>query len=205
MPGSKKALRKALLTHRQALPEALRLAWDAEIQASVLALPEWQRAGTVFCYVSQAPEPDTWSLLHQALAEGKRLLVPRCQAGGGMEAAAVTSLDDLAPGFFGLLEPPAEAPGVPRDQIELAILPALACDRSGYRLGRGGGYYDRFLPGRQFFALALCYVLGPVPVEKHDQPVDLVISPARAPGPTSPFFTSSNPTEPWRGSDNSGS
>ena len=180
MLDSKQALRQALLAHRQALPEVLRRTWDEELLSSVLALPEWQRAGTVFCYVSQAPEPDTWPLLRLALQEGKRLLVPRCQAGGKMEAVAISSLDELAIGFYGLPEPPAEAPCVPREAIDLAILPALACDEEGYRLGRGGGYYDRFLPGRRYFALALCYVRCPVPVEAHDQPADLVISPAKA-------------------------
>ena len=186
MSTSKKDLREALLAHRRSLPEALRQTWDREMQNSVLALPEWERAGTVFCYVSQAPEPDTWALLRAALEQGKRLAVPRCGPGGCMEAAELTSLEDLAPGFFGLPEPPTEAPAVPAAEIDLAVLPALACDEAGLRLGRGGGYYDRFLPGRRFFALALCYVRCPVPAEAHDQPVDLVINPDQAPGLTGP-------------------
>lgn len=118
----------------------------AAMARQLFSLPAWQQAGTVFCFVSMRDEPDTLLILQQALADGRRLCVPRCLPGdeGQMDIVEITSLNDLQPGRYGILEPSGGRvttlePGA------LALIPCLAADRQGVRLGRGAGYYDRFL------------------------------------------------------------
>lgn len=136
---------------RAADPQTL-AQWGRAMGRATLALPQWQQADTVFCFVSTPAEPDTLPLLQQALAQGKRLLVPRVLPGGGMEAVHLPDLQALRPGAYGILEPDAQRlpTGLPAAALPanaLAVIPCLAADRNGVRLGRGGGYYDRFLAG----------------------------------------------------------
>lgn len=113
------------------------------------ALPMWQRAPAVFCFVSMKTEPDTAPILRAALAGGKSLYVPQMLAQGQMALVRLERLSDLSPNRCGILEPGASAETVSpagfQRQGGLAVLPCLAAGRDGSRLGRGGGYYDRFL------------------------------------------------------------
>ena len=145
-----KALRKNLDLH----------AIGAAMTQQLFALPAWRQAGTVFCFVSMRDEPDTTAILQQALVSGKRLCVPRCLPGndGRMELVEITSLNDLQP------EPGA-----------LALIPCLAVDKQGVRLGRGAGYYDRFLTrfGQTGPKLLLCpeaLVFPALPTDEWDVP-----------------------------------
>ena len=98
-----------------------------------------------------------------------------------MEARAVESLEALVPGAHGLLEPAEGAAIVPPEEIGLTIVPCLAADRNGHRLGYGGGYYDRFLRGAAGASMCLCRaraLLEDVPREEHDAAVDMVVSEA---------------------------
>lgn len=134
-------------TQAKALRKSLNLqAIGTAMAQQLFCLPDWQQADTVFCFVSMRDEPDTTAILQQALASGKRLCVPRCLPGdqGLMDIVEIASLNDLQPGRYGILEPcgghvTALEPGA------LALIPCLAVDRQGVRLGRGAGYYDRFL------------------------------------------------------------
>ena len=113
----------------------------------LFALPCWQRARTVLAFSALPDEPDTSAILQQALADGKRLLLPRVTGNGTMDWVAIADLSLLRQGAFGILEPDASLPGVhPEDfPAPLALVPCLAVSPDGIRLGRGGGYYDRFL------------------------------------------------------------
>ena len=173
----KKRLRAQLLAHRAALSPEERAAMDASITRAVLAQPEYQAARTVFCYVSVAPEPDTRAILADILSSGKTLLVPRCGKNGQMDAVAIQDLCQLISGAYGLPEPPPQLPAADPSTIDLALVPALAAGENGSRLGRGGGYYDRFLAGRGYPAWAICYVNQSVPTEALDAPVDRVFCP----------------------------
>lgn len=130
----------------------------AQMAQRLFALPCWAQAGTVFCFVSTPAEPDTRPILRRALATGKRLVVPRARPGGAMELVVLASLARLAPGAYGIPEPvdgvvlPAAALG----PHSLAVVPCLAASRSGVRLGRGGGYYDRFLGQYNGSKVLLC-------------------------------------------------
>lgn len=174
----KKILRRALLARRREEAAALH-PLDARIRDHVLASDAWRRADTVFCYVSVGWEISTGELLTAALAAGKRLCVPRCLPDGVMYACLLPDLSALRPGPLGIPEPGEALPRVPPEEIGLALVPGVAFDRSGYRLGRGGGYYDRFLPGLRGVRAGLCYgafLLPVLPRTAFDVPTDCIVT-----------------------------
>ncbi len=145
----------------------------------LLAMPEYQEAQTVFCFVGTEREIDTRPILEDILSAGKALCVPLCTVPGIMEPRQVTDLGQLSPGAFGVLEPPAGAPAVPVDAIDFAVLPCVTCNYQGHRLGHGGGYYDRFLSQFRGGTVLLCreqLIRQEIPVEPHDYPVPWVLT-----------------------------
>ena len=175
----KAALRREAAAAEAALTSSERHLSDAAILRHVLHAPEYRRAGTVFAFVGRGSEIDTAPLLRQVLADGKRLCVPLCTAPGIMECREVTDLSVLRPGAYRILEPPAEAPLVASTDIDLAIVPCAGASPNGRRLGRGGGYYDRFLAEYAGETLLLCRqaLLRPdIPWEAHDILIPAVIT-----------------------------
>ena len=163
------------------LPGDYGLRADRAIAAHLLAMPEYRAAGTVFCFVGTAREIDTHPILEDALAAGKALCVPLCVADGIMELRRIRSLAELVPGAYGILEPPAESPALEPDAVDFAVLPCLTCDHAGHRLGKGGGYYDRFLAAYRGGAVLLCrekLIREEIPLEPHDRPVPWVLTEA---------------------------
>lgn len=149
------------------------------IAAHLLAMPEYRAAGTVFCFVGFGREVDTRPILLDALERGKVLCVPLCTGPGRMELRQITGLDQLLPGAFGISEPPADSVPVATDEVDFAVLPCVTCDRAGRRLGRGGGYYDRFLAHYRGGTVLLCrekLIREEIPVEPHDYPVPWVLT-----------------------------
>jgi len=152
---------------------------DRGIAETLLALDVWKRAKSVFIYISMGWEPQTRGLIQAALQAGKMVAVPRCMDGGVMEARVIDTLEGLREGRFGSLEPDAGHPLLPAEAIDLVVAPCVAADRQGYRLGHGGGYYDRYLPYVRGTVVCLCRgrLLQPVlPHEALDRPVDVVIT-----------------------------
>lgn len=149
----------------RAIARALWRQWDAaalrdlgtRMADELFGLPLWKQAGTVFCFVPMPGEPDLTPVLEAALAQGKRLLVPRVR-GARMEPVAITRLDELAPGAYGIREPAGGTAADPETlgADTLALIPCLAAGPSGVRLGRGGGYYDRFLAHYKGKRLLVC-------------------------------------------------
>lgn len=175
----KRQLRRIARDLESRLSVPYRLKADRSIAAHLLAMPEYRSAETVFCFVSTAHEIDTRPILEDALTAGKKLCVPLCMGAGVMELRRVTSLDQLSPGFHGILEPPADSPLVLPDDVDFAILPCLTCNHLGQRLGYGGGYYDRFLAHYRGGTVLLCRELlirDEIPVEPHDYPVPWVLT-----------------------------
>jgi 5-formyltetrahydrofolate cyclo-ligase len=117
---------------------------SALITARALALPQLAAAGTVGAYASIGNEVATGDLLAALLSAGKNLVLPVVKGDGFMEFRAVTDLGRLTPGVFGIPEP-REGELCPPEKIDLLFIPGLAFDRRGGRLGRGKGYYDRYL------------------------------------------------------------
>ena len=125
---------------------------------ALFSLPQWQSAGAVLAFAAMPDEPDTAEILRRALADGKRLLLPRVRSKTEMDWVEIPALRLLRPGAFGIQEPPADLPAADPAgyAAALALVPCLAASRDGVRLGRGGGYYDRFLAHYKGAGLLLC-------------------------------------------------
>jgi 5-formyltetrahydrofolate cyclo-ligase len=155
---------------------------DEDRAAAVLALPEVRASHTVAAYVSFAGEPSTEEVLRELQAAGKRILLPVLLADRDLEFRAYDGT--LVTGRLGITCPPPSAPLVPLHEAGVVVVPALACDAQGRRLGRGGGSYDRALPRAAPEALTLALVhpeelVAEVPVDVHDQPVRAVLAGSR--------------------------
>lgn len=175
----KQQLRKTIRTLDQQLSQRYRQHSSQLIASHLLAMPEYQAADTVFCFVSTPTEVDTLPILSDVLSRGKTLCVPACIHQNTMELRRITRLEELIPGAFGIPEPPADAPLVCVDEVDFAILPCVTCNHLGQRLGRGRGYYDRFLADYRGGAVLLCrerLIREEIPVEPHDYPVPWVLT-----------------------------
>jgi 5-formyltetrahydrofolate cyclo-ligase len=180
---AKAALRKRLLAARSALAADQRQDAGRLIRDALLALPALQMAGTVAAYYSVGTEPDTRALVYALWKRGTYVLLPLLRPDGDLDWASYEGPDSLVPGPRGLAEPgepPRGAGAVARADVVLA--PALAVDRTGNRLGRGGGSYDRALArvGPLIPVIALLYdaeLLSRVPAEPHDTPVRAAVRP----------------------------
>ncbi|GAA0402974.1 5-formyltetrahydrofolate cyclo-ligase [Streptomyces luteireticuli] len=177
-------LRRTLLDRRAALSaEAVQGAQEA-LGRRALDLPELADAGTVAAYVSVGREPGTRALLEALRERGTRVLLPVLLPDNDLDWAAYRGPDHLVRAGRGLLEPDGERLGPSAvTEAEAVLLPGLAVDGRGLRLGRGGGSYDRALArleGASVARVVLLYdheVVGRVPAEAHDQPVDAVVTP----------------------------
>ena len=143
---AKARLRAEATARRDALPD--REARSARIHEALLALPEWAGARTISTYVGVGAEVATLPLIEAALAQGKRVAVPRVE-GGSLTLYRIEAPSELAPAAFGLLEPGREFRRKNRrlvsTEVHLFLVPGLAFDRNGGRLGYGKGYYDALL------------------------------------------------------------
>lgn len=175
----KQQLRRTMRALEASLSTRYKEESSRAIAGHLLAMPEYQEAGTVFCFVGTDREINTYPILEDVLAAGKRLCVPLCIGKGIMELRQVTDLRQLVPGSYGILEPSADSPLVSVDEVDFAVLPCLTCNHLGQRLGRGGGYYDRFLSHYRGGTVLLCrekLIREEIPLEPHDYPVPWVLT-----------------------------
>lgn len=175
----KQQLRAVMRARERQLSGRYRRESDQAIAAHLTAMPEYQAAGTIFCFVGTPHEIDTRPILENALAAGKRLCVPLCTGPGMMELRQISTLSQLSPGAYGIPEPPEDAPTVSVDETDFAILPCLTCNHLGHRLGQGQGYYDRFLAHYRSGAVLLCrekLIREEIPLEPHDYPIPWVLT-----------------------------
>jgi 5-formyltetrahydrofolate cyclo-ligase len=179
----KRELRKKMLAKRAAEDPQARTEADRKIMKTLVSLPAYEKANTVFCYVSTEGETDTRALIEDALRKGKRVCVPLCQSMGVMQAHEITGLQDLQSGKYDIPEPKPECPPISPEQIDLNIVPCVCANPDGYRLGYGGGFYDRWLEKSEAPSVLLCresLITEEVPVEPHDRQTDILITDARA-------------------------
>jgi 5-formyltetrahydrofolate cyclo-ligase len=184
LADDKAELRRHLLAGRRGLSPAELAAAGRSIRDAVLDLPETQMAGTVAAYWSIGAEPDTHGLLFALWKRGTYVLLPLLLPDGDLDWASYEGPDSLRPGPRGLMEPTEPVRGVTAVcSADLVLVPALAVDHSGLRLGRGGGSYDRALArvGAQVPTVALVYdteLVDRVPGGPHDRRVRMVAQPS---------------------------
>ncbi len=182
----KQELRAAALRKRRSIdPEEL-AALSSLVEANVLSLEEYKRAGLLISYCAKGDEVQTRPLIERALSDGKRVAVVLTDVSSrALSFSEITSFeDDLAPGTFGILEPkPGHVRPVSITQADLVLVPLVAWDEKGHRLGYGAGYFDRALAGAGKITkvgLALeSQRLPQVPESRHDVPLDIVVTERR--------------------------
>lgn len=173
----KKALRSMIREKKRAMTEEQIQSASERLGELFFASEYYQQARTIYGYLPYNQEVRTVPILEQALRDGKRVAVPKVY-GDEMKFIYIHDLSQVAKGYAGIPEPVADEP-VADDPAALVLMPGLAFDRQGHRIGYGGGFYDRFLaaePGHP--TLALCYdfqMLEHLDTEEFDVPVDCVL------------------------------
>lgn len=174
----KRALRREIAAQKRALSPAQIEAASADLTAQLLAHPLFRAARSLYAYLSYNQEVRTLPLIRQAQALGKRVAVPKVYGETDMRFLWLDDPSRIAPGAFGIPEPVDDGPEAD-DPAALVLMPGLAFDPQGHRLGYGGGFYDRFLAAEPHPTIALCYAFQLLPrleTEAHDIPVDAVLS-----------------------------
>ena len=172
----KSELRKQVLQEMKALPREQKQFIDQALTERLLQHPFYQEAEVIATYLSFSHEFQTQELIEQALKDGKKVLIPKTYPKGRMDFV-VYDPQQLVKTSFGLLEPQGDLEVVDASQIDLIHVPGLAFTTEGYRIGYGGGYYDRYLehfPGHTLSTIYPCQIKDFIP-EKHDIPVQEVL------------------------------
>lgn len=172
----KSELRKQVLHEMKAIPRTQKVTSDLALTERLLQHPFYQEAEVIASYLSFPHEFQTQELIEQALKDGKKVLIPKTYPKGHMEFV-VYDPQQLVKTSFGLLEPQGDLEVVDASQIDLIHVPGLAFTTEGYRIGYGGGYYDRYLKhlsGHTFSTIYPCQIQDFIP-ESHDIPVQEVL------------------------------
>jgi 5-formyltetrahydrofolate cyclo-ligase len=180
----KDEIRQRMRQVRKALPAAAREERSARIHAALFARDEWKRAEVVMLFASMRTEVDTRGMERRARAEGKTVLCPRLSE-DQQEIEPRVWEEGVAPFEQGRLapEPPPDAPAFDPARIDLVVVPALAVDPRGARIGYGKGFYDRLLarlPARRVAVAFDFQLIAEVPETAGDQRVDVILTDARA-------------------------
>ena len=172
----KSELRKQVLQEMKAIPREQKQSIDQALTEGLLQHPFYQEANTIATYLSFPHEFQTQELIEQALKDGKKVLIPKTYPKGRMDFV-VYDPHQLVKTSFGLLEPQGDLEVVDASQIDLIHVPGLAFTTEGYRIGYGGGYYDRYLEqfsGHTLSTVYPCQIQDFSP-ENHDIPVQEVL------------------------------
>ena len=175
----KTEMREQLRAAISALPEDYIRESDEGLLRAVTSRNEFIDARNIMVYCSVEREPGTFGIAEAALAAGKTVAFPRCCRGGIMQAHIVRSLGELQPSMLNIPAPPDTAPVIAPEDLDLIIVPALTYDMAGYRLGYGGGYYDRYLNGVAAFTIGLArhrLIADELPREQHDIAVCCIVT-----------------------------
>jgi 5-formyltetrahydrofolate cyclo-ligase len=179
---TKTELRQQLLEIRRRLTAEARAEKSARIWARLEALEVYRKAKSVLFFVGFGSEVVTLPMIHAAIGQGKQVAAPKIIDGEEeLELRRLTAPEqELLKGQMGILEPIASCPKVNVEEIELIIVPAVGWDETGYRIGYGGGYYDRLLArARDAYTIGIgfeCQVVTSLPREAHDLPVFVLVT-----------------------------
>lgn len=180
----KRPLRRHILAQRRALSHEQWRAASHLAQQRLVALEEFSRADCIALYAPAHNETDTADILAAAFAAGKRVLYPAV-CDDRMVFRQVEGLGSLSEGSFGILEPCSTGCDHQADEPDLIVVPGVAFDLSGHRIGYGKGFYDRFLqhPGRSAHLVGLCHdfqlIDNAIPAEEHDIRMELIVTDQR--------------------------
>ena len=185
-PDNKEEIRKGVCEKLDALAPDERARFSQMAIANLMTQTAWKSARTVMAYNSIGTEVSTTGLISACLGEGKTVVLPRTEKKNRQITAHkyTGTVDELEVSRFGFREPRASLPIAAPSAIDLIVVPGIAYDLDGNRLGRGAGYYDRYLSveGMRAVKAALafeCQIVACVPVMAHDQPLDLICTESR--------------------------
>ena len=180
---SKTALRREIREKLKELRPEERRESDEALFRALFRLEAFRQAESLFLFCGVGTEPETLSRFDSLLVQGKLICLPRCLSGGEMELRRYKGRQWLKENRWGIPEPDERCPVIRPEQVEFALVPALCYDREGYRLGHGGGYYDRFLARYSGPSAGFCrerVLMEHLPREAHDRQVDVVLTENRA-------------------------
>ena len=177
---TKSELRSYYKKLRENLSPAFKTGLDKIITKSFLSLDEYKISDTVLAFVSKGIEFNTGGIISDALSRGKTLAVPRCGVEKGvMSFYEIKSYDDLEEGYFGIFEPKKTCCELIDFSNSICLVPGLAYDSGCFRVGFGGGYYDRFLSEYTGVSVGVCYsrcIEDELPKDEYDCPVDILVT-----------------------------
>ncbi len=177
---TKKELRNAIRLKKKSFTEEELRVMSCPIAEKVLNLPQVASAETVMLYCSLPDEVDTSHIIRRLKAEGKRILLPAVVSDTEMELRHYETESDLQKGKYDIMEPVGK-PFCNVEEIDVMIIPGMGFDRQGNRLGRGKGYYDRFLLSNcsSAFKVGVCFpfqLIDEIPTDKYDVRMDTIVS-----------------------------
>jgi 5-formyltetrahydrofolate cyclo-ligase len=182
----KKVLRKKILTQRKNINTVEKQEMDNKILDKFYKSEYYRKAKKIFIYVSYDSEINTKAIINKALIDNKKIYVPRTEFKTRlMDAVEITSLGDLIENKYGILEPEIKKPHINPNELDLIVVPGLAFDRCGGRIGYGAGFYDRYFKKisqdniKEIIKLSLAYdfqILEKVPMNAQDIPVNCIIT-----------------------------
>ena len=197
----KKEIRQEVTERKNALTEEQVTEWSLALKEKFCSLDAYKEAESIYFYLTFNQEVQTVPMIEQAIADGKRVAVPVMLISGKsfnkkgepkrdyMEFIYINSMDECRPNFMGIPEPPEELVETNPERIAdekkvLILMPGLAFDGQGNRIGYGGGFYDKYLdshPDTEFTKIALCFdfqIYDHIPTEEQKEKMDLIISPS---------------------------
>ena len=179
--AEKKALRSKIIAARRKLTDNYRQRASNRMMTVFCALPDFKEPRKVLCYASMADEVQIRPLMEKWLSLGVTVALPHITGKGQMEAVSFTDFDSLVEGEYGILTPdPEKGKIIPPEELDLIIVPGIAFDTRGERLGKGGGFYDAYLARAtkaKRIALAFsCQLVAKIPMEAHDVLVHKIIT-----------------------------
>ena len=179
--AEKKALRSKIIAARRKLTDNYRQRASNRMMTVFCALPDFKEPRKVLCYASMADEVQIRPLMEKWLSLGVTVALPKITGNGQMEAMSFTDFDSLVEGEYGILTPdPEKGKIIPPEELDLIIVPGIAFDTRGERLGKGGGFYDAYLARAtkaKRIALAFsCQLVAKIPMEAHDVLVHKIIT-----------------------------
>jgi len=180
---SKKQLRKAITARLGKISPEEQAEVSKDVCCRIAVLPQYKKAQRIMAFLSMPGEICLDSLLDQAIREGRHVYVPRCLSRGVMEAVRLDSVSTAVNGKYGIRTAPAENLSASPDTLDLILVPGVAFDEKGWRLGHGAAFYDRFLPkAQQASWIGIVWdmqIVPTVPKESHDVCIPFILTEQR--------------------------